>query len=262
MRFADDVIEASRESPILVDFWAEWCGPCRTLTPVLEDLEGESGGAWRLVKINVDQEPEIARQFRIASIPTVMLFVDGTPIAEFMGSLPKADLRKWLAQHLPDPDKEELQAAKANCQKGDDSTATQILEALVARRPDWDDAVVELAVLLAWRDPIRADQLLQHLDSRSPLFDRVTHIRQVTSFYPFSVGDEPSAIEALLNRAHEALFRGALTDAVESLISSIHGDKHFADDLARKLCIALFQLYGPCQPELMKWRKRFEMSLF
>src|SRR5438093_1554379 len=99
--FKREVIEASATQPVLVDFWAPWCGPCRVLGPVLEKLAGEANERWKLVKINTDANPELSQAFRISSIPTVMLFAGGKPVGQFMGAMPEAMVRQWLAEHVP-----------------------------------------------------------------------------------------------------------------------------------------------------------------
>lgn len=102
--FQQDVIETSRRKPVLVDFWAPWCGPCRILGPTLEKLAKESGGAWRLVKINADKFPDLIRRYGVRGIPAVKLFVDGTVKDEFVGALPEHAVRRWLDQSLPAAD--------------------------------------------------------------------------------------------------------------------------------------------------------------
>lgn len=99
-RFQQDVIDKSHEKPVVVDFWAPWCGPCRVLSPVLEKLAKESKGVWRLVKINTDKHPAIARRYNVRGIPAVKLFVDGEVKDEFVGALPEPDIRKWLQPHV------------------------------------------------------------------------------------------------------------------------------------------------------------------
>lgn len=99
--FQTEVIERSREAPVVVDFWAPWCGPCRMLGPVIEKLASEADGKWDLVKVNTDQNPEIARQFQIRGIPNLKLFVDGEIADELMGVQPEPRLRQWIEGHLP-----------------------------------------------------------------------------------------------------------------------------------------------------------------
>lgn len=102
-RFQTDVLDKSHEKPVVVDFWAPWCGPCRVLGPTIEKLAKESKGRWRLVKVNADTHADLARRYGVRGIPAVKLFVDGSVRAEFAGALPEPALRRWLDQHLPAP---------------------------------------------------------------------------------------------------------------------------------------------------------------
>ncbi|MFW5973169.1 MAG: thioredoxin family protein [Bacteroidota bacterium] len=104
--FHADVIEKSHQKPVVVDFHAPWCGPCHVLGPVIERLAKESGGAWRLVKVNVDSFPQLAQEYRVRGIPSVKMFSGGRVVAEFTGALPEHALRNWLEEHLPQPNVE------------------------------------------------------------------------------------------------------------------------------------------------------------
>jgi putative thioredoxin len=99
--FQAQVLDKSHEKPVVVDFWAPWCGPCRVLGPTIEKLARESGGAWRLVKINTDKHPALMQRYGVRGIPAVKLFVGGEVTAEFTGALPEPQLRRWLGEHLP-----------------------------------------------------------------------------------------------------------------------------------------------------------------
>jgi putative thioredoxin len=99
--FQTQVLDKSHDKPVVVDFWAPWCGPCRVLGPTIEKLAKESGGAWRLVKINADKHPALMQRYGVRGIPAVKLFVDGEVSAEFTGALPEAQLKRWLDEHLP-----------------------------------------------------------------------------------------------------------------------------------------------------------------
>ena len=100
--FQSDVIEASKTTPVLVDFWAEWCGPCVQLSPTLEKLAEEAGDSWTLLKVNTESQPELAAEYGIRSIPNVKLFVNGEMSGEFIGALPEEEIKRWLESNIPD----------------------------------------------------------------------------------------------------------------------------------------------------------------
>ena len=151
--FENDVIEASRSKPVLVDFWAEWCGPCRMLGPVLEKLADENSETWTLAKVNTDENPAVAQRYRISSIPAVKLFVDGEVADEFIGALPEQQVRDWLEKALPSETKRMVDAAEALIAQSDEAGAEALLRDALAQEPDNTRAGVLLARLLVLRDP-------------------------------------------------------------------------------------------------------------
>src|SRR5436190_229581 len=121
--FQADVLEASRDKPVVVDFWAPWCGPCRMLGPVLEKLAATNDGSWTLAKVNTDENQEVARQYGIMSIPAVKLFIDGEVVDEFIGALPEPSVKEWLERAVPSESKARLSEAKAAIEAGESDRA-------------------------------------------------------------------------------------------------------------------------------------------
>ena len=159
--FQKEVLEKSHETPVLVDFWAPWCGPCRVLGPVLEKLAGENGNAWTLAKLNTDENQEVSMQYGIRGIPAVKLFVDGQVVNEFTGALPEHSVRQWLAEALPSEGKKRLTQAEAALDANQPDVAELLLRAVLADEPDNTKARLLLAQVLAFSNPAEAADLAQ-----------------------------------------------------------------------------------------------------
>jgi len=129
--FQKDVIEASKNTPIVVDFWAEWCGPCKMLTPVLEKLAGEANDTWKLVKVNTEEHQQLSVEYGISGIPAVKMFSDGKVIADFVGALPEAQVRSWLDENIPTEFRKLLEEAKQVLSDGDKTKAQNLFEQVV-----------------------------------------------------------------------------------------------------------------------------------
>jgi putative thioredoxin len=258
--FERDVIEASRERPVLVDFWAAWCGPCRILGPVLDTLADEAGDRWTLVKVDTEANPTLAQRMGIRGIPAVKLFVDGAVAAEFTGALPEPAVRRWLDEHLPSPQKKRLARAEALLAAGETDEARALLEEAHAEAPDDDDVRLLLARTLAFSAPGRASDLVEGLYT-----PEAEAVRTLARFLAFP--DEPETLDdAPVRGDYLAAARGLRDDdadaALDRLISVIQRDRSFDDDGARKAAVALFLLLGEDDPVVQKHRPVFNRSLY
>jgi putative thioredoxin len=142
--FEQDVITASTLAPVLVDFWAPWCGPCKTLGPMLERLEAEGAGKWKLVKVNVDENQELAAHFQVRSIPHVIAFADGHAVDQFIGVLPEGQLRTFIEKLVPDGAEAERHAAQVAHEAGETDVAIDHIKAALALDPGFEDARLDL----------------------------------------------------------------------------------------------------------------------
>lgn len=257
--FDEEVLEKSHESPVLVDFWAPWCGPCRVLGPILDKLAAENTGEWLLAKLNTDEYPEISMRYEIRGIPAVKLFVEGEVISEFTGALPEYQVRKWLDENIPSADNSSLAHAASLVGEGRFSEAQVLLEDL-----DGNDARVLLARLIVFTDPVRASDLLVSVevtdfDTRS-IKDAVDEVASVLALDETSLPDGPG--RETFSRVVSHLRSGQFDEAASGLISVLKTDRLYGDDAARKLGIALFVLLGPDDAVTQKHRRVFDMYLY
>ncbi|HLA64212.1 MAG TPA: tetratricopeptide repeat protein [Rhodothermales bacterium] len=259
--FAQDVLEASRTAPVLVDFWAPWCGPCRTLGPVLERLAGEAAGRWTLRTVNTDEHPELMERYGIRGIPAVKLFVDGAVAAEFTGALPEYAVRQWLADSLPTAATRGLTAALTALQAGDVAAARTLLdEALTTAEegPATDEAREVLARLIVLDDPQKAATLVA--DRYTPGAEAVKTLARLFALDLSALPDGPGR-EGYAAAAH-ALQRGDVDAALTSFIDTLVRDRAYDDDGARRAAVAIFQTLGENDPLTRKHRPAFNRSLY
>ena len=269
--FDAEVIEASQTTPVLVDFWAPWCGPCKSLGPVLEKVEAAYNGRFKLVKINSDDEQELAGAFGIRSIPTCVLMIEGKPVDGFMGALPEGQVKAFLDKHLPA--EEELQAqaeeeeALAALDDGDVETALAKLQQAVDTDPNNDDARFDLVKLLlqqgfedeakvAFAPVIAKAAGVRKLDALNhwiKALDAVAHLSDAASAeaqFHAQIAANRRDFEARFGLARLRMAQQRWTDAMDELLEILMRDKTWNSDLARKTFIAILDIIDVPKPKV------------
>lgn len=263
--FQEDVIETSKETPVLVDFWAPWCGPCRQLSPVLESL-ADSQEDWTLVKVNVDENGDAAQAYGVRGIPAVKLFVDGEVEAEFTGAKPKRTIENWLDENLPSETKKALEEARTALENGNHSDAENLLWPILEEDPEHDEAQVLLARALAFKDPTRAQALAGEADVADPDLRQVRDAVQTLARL-LELADDPESLpEGDAKETYvsgiKALSEQDFDSALDHFIDVVRMNRDYDDDGARKACIALFTLLGEQHPVTQDHRRTFDMALY
>ena len=256
--FQKQVIERSFSKPVLVDFWAQWCGPCKVLGPVLEKLAEEQSDRWELVKLNTEEHPDLAKQYDIMSIPNVKLFHKGKVINEFAGALPKYQLEKWLQENIPDPSSIELQNI---LDSAGEEEAEENLRRYAANHPDKKEAKMALAKYIVFKLPEEAMELVANIHVAEPLHDAAEDVRTLADLMQFQPDNGSQAGERL-DTAKEALSANDFETAIQKIIEATMADKNYLGDLPRRSAIALFHFLGNDHELTKKYRRRFDMALY
>jgi len=258
--FEKDVLVASHTKPVLVDFWAPWCGPCRQLGPVLEKLAAEERAGFTLAKVNTDENQTVAAQFGIRGIPAVKLFVDGKVTDEFVGALPEREVRAWLRRALPSEAHRRYEAAHAALAAGHRNEAEALLEQALALEPGDAPASLLLAKLVLFKDPRRAGELAHARGVSSGDVEAIDALSALLVKGPPADLAEGAGRESYV-AAVKALPRD-LDGAMAALVDSVRRDRNYGDDLARRTLLMLFTVLGNEDELTRKHRRALEMALF
>lgn len=273
--FMADVIEKSQQVPVLVDFWAEWCGPCKSLMPILAKLADEFAGAFMLAKVDTDAEQMIATQMGIRSLPTVVLFQNGQPVDQFMGVLPESGVREFLAKHInaapQDPAVGVMEQISTAIAQGHHDSAEQALNQLLENDKDDVTALLMLGELkLAQGDTDGAKSLLGSIndnDKKKPEY-KVLSAKITFSTLAAEHNSENKSVEELneavqkdekdhtsrFTLAIQLVMQGELEQAMLHLLEIVKRDRAFNDDGARKTLVQIFDLLGSGDRMTAKYR--------
>ena len=257
--FSRDVLMYSHKIPVLVDYWAEWCEPCKYLDPIVEKLAEEADGKWKLVKVNTEDNKAIAAEWGIRGVPNLKLFYKGEVIDEVAGAMPEEDLKEWLAEKLPSKAKVlTMEAAKLFVIGRIEQGVLKLEEALIEDK-SLEQAKLLLARQKIWSAPEEIADLLngiQYLESAK----EILLIAEAISMKKSDFKDEASKDDVLSGLG--ALRKQDIGMALEHLIQAVNTNRSYYDELAKRLVIALFHYLGESNEVTRTFRRQFDMALY
>jgi len=273
--FEQVVIEGSMSAPVLVDFWADWCNPCKMLMPVLSKLAQEYNGQFILAKVNSDANQELSTRYGVRSLPTVKLFKGGEPVDEFTGALPESAVREFLDKHIERESDKLCDLATEARASGDHERARSLLEQANAIDPGRPRVIIDLATLLVDNgDYDKAEELLQSLPpeerAKAPaagLLARIGFIREAADF-PTSaelqarLEQNPDDLETRYQLAIRHIANNDFPAGMEQLLEIMRRDRSFRDDIARKTLLKVFDLLGNDDPLVAEYRRKMANLLY
>ncbi len=279
--FAADVIQESMNQPVIVDFWAPWCGPCKQLTPVLERQVAAAKGAVKLVKINIDENPQIAGRLRIQSIPAVYAFRGGQPVDGFMGALPESQVKDFIKRLAaaagggPSAVDELVAAAKEALDAGEVAVAAQAFSEALSAEPDNIPALAGLArcymatgdlegakqVLASVPEDAKGHEDVKLVASAVALAEKAGPAGQAEKFAAL-VEAEPGNLQARYDYAMALLAENETEKAMDELLTIFRRDRKWEDEKARKELLTLFEALGPTDPLVAAGRRKLASLLF
>jgi putative thioredoxin len=270
--FDQKVLAASQQVPVIVDFWAPWCQPCRILKPILEKLAAEYDGKFILAKLNSDENQELSQRYGVRGIPAVKAFVGGQLVDEFTGALPEAEIREFLGRLIPSPAEPLRQEALAAYDRGDLATARQTMAEAIQLDPTHDIAYLDFVEMSLAADALDdARELLAIVADRARDRQRVESLQAQLEIKASGsqadlvalqarLAQNPDDLEARLQRANALALQQDYRNALEDLLAIVRRDRHWNDEAARKGMLNLFNLLAP-QPQYESLVREYRIAL-
>lgn len=264
--FEQEVIAASMTTPVLIDFWAPWCGPCKSLGPILEKVEAAYGGRFKLVKIDSDQEQQLAAAFGVKSIPTCILMMNGQPVDGFTGALPEGKVKEFLDKHVPPGEELPVEDAAEEAEVSPED-ALERLKKAVADKPEDENARFELVKQLlldgsdddakvAFAPVIAQAAVVRRFDSLKRWMDAIDFVAMhaneagAEAGFDAKIAANKRDFDARFDKARWLMAQNRWTDALDELLDILMRDKTWKEDLARKTYIAILDIMEPPKPKV------------
>ncbi len=272
--FAAQVIEASHQQPVLVDFWATWCGPCQSLMPILEQLAQNYQGKFLLAKVEIDSQQGLASQFGVRSVPSVKLLKNGQIVDEFTGALPESQIRAFLDKHIENESDQLMQQALMLYQQGDSEAALSQMGQILQAHPDnLNNKLIYTNILLREQHVDEAKKWLESLSAEASDNPQVQAMQAQLEFIHIvdnapdmaslqqQVADDPDNSEARYQLSAHAILQGQFDIAFEQLLEVVKRNRQFQDDAGRKALLKLFDLLGDKHELVSSYRRKLALAL-
>ena len=263
--FEYEVIAYSNQVPVIVDFWAEWCRPCKTLTPILEKLAIEAQGSFRLAKVNVDDSPNLALRYAVRSIPNVKAFRDGQVVSEFLGLQPEPRVKEFIRNLAPSQIDLLLEKGQSQLEALDWSEAVKSCRQFLVKSPNHPAGSLGLLKAYLMQGKFSEARLIVDEFPPSPEYARMEVLRPLLNALWSKKSNQPASdnpLDAVYQNVLHLIMRGNLPAAMDGIFDILRQDKHYRNDEARFVLLGLFEVLGDNHPLTLQYRKELAMVLF